>query len=93
MHKIYFSTLLLYEPCIFSFYSGYDIEDSYTFPVKPHNTSVPPAVAAGLGNNSIADAKKETRDRSQGSVASLSYYRYTSLLFHLRCLVALFILL
>ncbi|GAY53810.1 hypothetical protein CUMW_151890 [Citrus unshiu] len=71
----------------------YDIEDSYTFPVKPHNTSVPPAVAAGLGNNSIADAKKETRDHSQGSVASLSYHRYTSLLFHLRCLVVLFILL
>lgn len=74
-------------------FNCYDIEDSYTFPVKPHNTSVPPAVAAGLGNNSIADAKKETRDRSQGSVASLSYYRYTSLLFHLRCLVVLFILL
>ncbi|ESR38617.1 hypothetical protein CICLE_v10025361mg [Citrus x clementina] len=74
-------------------FNCYDIEDSYTFPVKPHNRSVPPAVAAGLGNNSIADAKKETRDHSQGSVASLSYHRYTSLLFHLRCLVILFILL
>ncbi|KAJ0040993.1 hypothetical protein Pint_28572 [Pistacia integerrima] len=52
----------------------YDVDDSYNFPVRPHATSVPPAVAAGLGHNSSTDSNRETRNHSQNSEASLSYH-------------------
>uniref|UniRef100_A0A5B7BU10 Putative aspartic proteinase-like protein 1 n=1 Tax=Davidia involucrata TaxID=16924 RepID=A0A5B7BU10_DAVIN len=54
----------------------YDIEDSNTFPTKPHNsTSTPPAVAVGLDNYHIPKSTKETRSNSHSSVAS-PFYRW-----------------
>ncbi|KAK4843227.1 hypothetical protein QYF36_005551 [Acer negundo] len=68
----------------------YDIEESYTSSIQPHTSSVPPAVAAGLGDNSTAASKQETRHHSQSSIASLCYH--TRVLFHLTFVLILFIL-
>ncbi|XP_024032810.1 aspartyl protease family protein 1-like, partial [Morus notabilis] len=51
----------------------YDIEDYNNFPAKPNSTTVPPAVAAGLGNTSVPKSKKEMRN-NQNSRGSSSYH-------------------
>ncbi|KAJ9703813.1 hypothetical protein PVL29_005190 [Vitis rotundifolia] len=67
-----------------------DIENS-SVPIRPRATSVPPAVAVGVGN----DTKKSTRDtrnfsQSRNSVASPLFHRLTP---ELTCFILLFILL
>ncbi|KAH7566224.1 hypothetical protein JRO89_XS08G0120300 [Xanthoceras sorbifolium] len=68
----------------------YDIEESYTSPVQPHTTSVPPAVAAGLGDNSTATSKQDTRNHLHSSIASPCCH--TAVLFHFTFVLTLFIL-
>lgn len=67
-----------------------DIENS-SVPIRPRATSVPPAVAVGVGN----DTTKSTRDtrnfsQSRKSVASPLFHRITP---ELTCFILLFILL
>ncbi|RVX16641.1 Aspartyl protease family protein 1 [Vitis vinifera] len=67
-----------------------DIENS-SVPIRPRATSVPPAVAVGVGN----DTTKSTRDtrnfsQSRNSVASPLFHRITP---ELTCFILLFILL
>lgn len=67
-----------------------DIENS-SVPIRPRVTSVPPAVAVGVGN----DTTKSTRDnrnfsQSRNSVASPLFHRLTP---ELTCFILLFILL
>ncbi|XP_034684317.1 aspartyl protease family protein 1 [Vitis riparia] len=67
-----------------------DIENS-SVPIRPRATSVPPAVAVGVGN----DTTKSTRDtrnfsQSRNSVASPLFHRLTP---ELTCVILLFILL
>ncbi|KAF2306300.1 hypothetical protein GH714_016354 [Hevea brasiliensis] len=54
----------------------YDIEDYDKFPIESHASSVPPAVAAGLGNYSSPQSTKEGRSNSHSSAASP--YDYTN---------------
>lgn len=66
-----------------------DIENS-SVPIRPRATSVPPAVAVGVGN----DTTKSTRDtrnfsQSRNSVASPLFHRLTP---ELTCFILLFIL-
>ncbi|KAJ9172623.1 hypothetical protein P3X46_015838 [Hevea brasiliensis] len=51
----------------------YDIEDYNMFPMEPHASSVPPAVAAGVGNYSSPQSAKEGRNSSHSSAASPYY--------------------
>lgn len=52
--------------------AGYDVEESTAS--KPRNsTSVPPAVAVGLGNNSIPKSEEYKRNTSLSSIASPVY--------------------
>ncbi|KAK7360257.1 hypothetical protein VNO77_02240 [Canavalia gladiata] len=58
----------------------YDIEDHNAIPTRPHWDNVPPAVAAGLGNNPATDSTRKSKYNSQRSIASpLSHYSHTSL--------------
>jgi hypothetical protein len=71
----------------------YDIEDHNTFPIKPHSTTVPPAVAVGLGNYSTPKSTKESRNSSQSSVAWPSFYSHPFPLACFRFIIMLFLLL
>ncbi|KDP23963.1 hypothetical protein JCGZ_25351 [Jatropha curcas] len=51
----------------------YDMEDYSKFPMEPHASSVPPAVAAGQRNYSSQQSTKEGRNNHQSSVASPYY--------------------
>lgn len=74
-------------------HAGYDIEDQNTFTVKPHATTVPPAVAVGIGNYSTPKSTKETGNGSQSSVAWPSFYNHPFPLACFRFLIILFLLL
>ncbi|KAJ6916576.1 aspartyl protease family protein 1-like [Populus alba x Populus x berolinensis] len=56
----------------------YDVEDYNNFPLQPHASMVPPAVAAGLGSNSSAGSAKEASNKSPSSIASTYCYSLTS---------------
>ena len=84
--------LLPFSPTLGSF-AGYDIEDHNTFPIKPHSTTVPPAVAVGLGNYSSPKSTKEGRNSSQSSVAWPSFYSHPFPLACFRFIIMLFLLL
>lgn len=71
----------------------YDIEDQNTFTVKPHATTVPPAVAVGIGNYSTPKSTKETGNSSQSSVAWPAFYNHPFPLACFRFLIILFLLL
>lgn len=74
----------------------HDIEDSSVSQLKPRNTtSVPPAVAVGLGNHSSPKSAEDTINRAKSSVASPIYGRYTSVLTYIcfRFLFSFFLLL
>ncbi|KAM3709857.1 hypothetical protein ACJW31_02G206100 [Castanea mollissima] len=71
----------------------YDIEDQNTFEIKPHATTVPPAVAVGIGNYSTPKSTKETGNSSQSSVAWPSFYNHPFPLACFRFLIILFLLL
>lgn len=73
-------------------YAGYDKEDHNISPTKPHGTTVPPAVAVGLGNTSTPESTKETGNSSHGSAAWPLFCSHTSLTYF-RFLIILFLLL
>ncbi|XP_019421105.1 PREDICTED: aspartyl protease family protein 1 [Lupinus angustifolius] len=54
----------------------YEIEDHNAIPTRPHSDTVPPAVAAGLGN---AGSTRKTKSNSLRSIASPTHYSHTSL--------------
>lgn len=56
----------------------YDVEDYNNFPLQPHASMVPPAVAAGLGSNSSTGSEKEASNKSLSSIASTYCYSHTS---------------
>jgi hypothetical protein len=58
--------------------AGYDVEDYNNFPLQPHASMVPPAVAAGLGSNSSTGSEKEASNKSLSSIASTYCYSHTS---------------
>ncbi|KAG2696526.1 hypothetical protein I3760_07G062500 [Carya illinoinensis] len=70
----------------------YDKEDHNISPTKPHGTTVPPAVAVGLGNTSTPESTKETGNGSHGSAAWPLFCSHTSLTYF-RFLIILFLLL
>lgn len=68
--------------------AGYDVEDHTNLPSEPHSSTVPPAVAAGLGNYSNPESTKKARNR-QASVASLPYHSHSSLIYFVMLLFLL----
>ncbi|XP_018501822.2 aspartyl protease family protein 1-like [Pyrus x bretschneideri] len=66
----------------------YDVEDHTNLPSEPHSSTVPPAVAAGLGNYSNPESTKKARNR-QASVASLPYHSHSSLIYFVMLLFLL----
>ncbi|KAF5738106.1 aspartic proteinase-like protein 1-like isoform X2 [Tripterygium wilfordii] len=58
----------------------YDIDEYNTIPIERHNSTVPPAVAAGLGNYPTPNSTKESRNFSESSAALPSYHSHTSFL-------------
>lgn len=71
----------------------YDVEDHHAYlPFKPRSNNVPPGFAIGLGNHSISESSKKTRN-IQTSVASLPYYSRTSLRTWFLFAILLFLLL
>ncbi|XP_022132517.1 aspartyl protease family protein 1 [Momordica charantia] len=71
----------------------YDIEEQNLFPTKPDVTTVPPAVAAGVGNNSSPGLTKETKFSSQISTESEFNSCHSSLLTCFRFFIILLFLL
>ncbi|KAI4327780.1 hypothetical protein L6164_020203 [Bauhinia variegata] len=71
----------------------YDVEDHNTFPANPHSDTVPPAVAAGLGNHSAPKSNKKTRNNSPSSIAPPSYHSYGPLVSCIGFLVFSFVIL
>lgn len=78
---------------VWAFVAGYDIEEQNLFPTKPDVTTVPPAVAAGVGNNSSPGLTKETKFSSQISTESEFNSCHSSLLTCFRFFIILLFLL
>ncbi|KAL0543447.1 hypothetical protein IC582_018543 [Cucumis melo] len=71
----------------------YDIEEKNLFPTKPDVTTVPPAVAAGVGNHSSPGLTKDARTSAQISTESEFTSCYSSLLSCFRFFIILLFLL
>lgn len=78
---------------VWAFIAGYDIEEQNLFPVEPDVTTVPPAVAAGVGNYSSPGLTKETRISAQISTESEFNSCHSSLLTCFRFFIILLSLL
>lgn len=85
-------TFLIYDQTFGAPNAGYDVDDYSNLSETPSSTTVPPAVAAGLGNYSMPKSTKEIRTNGTSS-ASPSYYCLTTPMTCFRFLIMFYLLL
>lgn len=89
----FFPVYIIMVKKVRAFIAGYDIEEQNLFPTKPDVNTVPPAVAAGVGNYSSPALTKETRISAQISTESEFHSCLSSLLTSFRFFIILLFLL
>lgn len=83
----------IYSEHIFAFFTGNDIENS-SLPIRrPRATSVPPAVAVGVGNDTKSARDSRNISQSQSSAGSPLFRGHPAELTCLRLFFMLFLLL